>query len=1219
MTTNTDTIRRLAEMNDVAAFERIASAVLRAAAPFLYAKLLHPGVQPGGKTVKAPFDNIGWVQSAEGLRFVCAAHTTEQKDLLGKWLHDPTTVKPRKAGVRSTKPAGDLVKGAEKIQELRNTRPELAVTFALTTNRETSFELLVLIEAWAHAADIELDVWSVSRIAHFLDTDPTGQIIRRIHLDIPVKLLSRELLLEMGRCSIRDHLPLSIAGENISRDGFFLGHGDTMVVGAPGMGKTTACAMALDAYIKRGLPAVVLKTEFLVTAATMEVAIEGELLRQEPELEGGAGAKALSFCSSGEPMLVLLEDINRADNPSLLLNKVLSWTLASSGDHVSERLWRAVCPIWPQYLDVIENQERVLAAVTIVQIDRYNPAEAIRAVRRRADLLGLPMDEHRAMSIADRLGQDPLLIDLHDLTSEGTAAGVIQSYIEERLGIVANQAQHAKSEVVQVLHQLMRNMLQHRNLGPRWVEAKSWIADRDVIALLRRIAREGSVIRISDVTAEERLKFRHDRVMHNLFSGALAEVLKMDAPPDCVTDPFFAEVVAGAAVQVELPLQQLMDLMDATPVVVAHSLRLASELHSSYTEIAAQALSQWLQRRDVQEVGFASRRYAVALVLAETTDKSVRQLVVKFPASDRPWYPLLAAAFRNGDVGAGLSLLSIYEIGVTVAGKQSLLSLVKRMYGHNLVADVDTVLRRVDLSHFGQAGMRVGALRLAGYLGDSSLSQAVRVCWDQDVGSDKNLRSYLFAAARCCGDAPEMTLGPVCDAWESLPQEPDSPIGQPAERLAADNVAWEFRTYPPRNAVSYLVERANASEKIKWPITYMLRTVDHPDAVEQLARYAAGSHYITADQLRSDWKRHSEEAGRRMSSESRERLLGISLDEAESDSVRKQAFELWEVSIDDADIEFLRQVPKESPLYERALWMRARRQDISVIPEVLKNIPENPVYWLHIGHYLWSDALTEMLDLLLDQLAEEQIEANSNLEYAIADALGHVEPRRAVDMLRSRWEILKTKPLMVQAMLLSKIPEAASLAREAITTSSNPGALLKHFVSNSTVISMSGKQKLSDPAQLHNLRSYLDIFSDEDFGWLWDTCTRKGWLNFRTQYLDPQMRKIPNRRAILPDDRVDTKYLDRALASKNGEKINLYHWLGSSADSGMPRDKVVGEMLDWLERHVEVLALVIVSGIVSREGTREEFLLYEAVAVKRADSTDIVKAVRFDVFSRSLV
>ncbi|SEF35281.1 hypothetical protein ABL840_01590 [Variovorax sp. NFACC27] len=1209
MANNTDTARRLAEMNDVAAFERIAASVLRAANSSVYANLSHPGVQPGGKTVKAPFDNVGWVQSTEGARFVCAAHTTDQKDLKGKWLHDPAKVKPRKPGGKPTKPAGDLIKGIAEIQRLRDIHPNLAVTFALTTNQETSLDLRVSVETLAHAAGIELDIWPVSRLAYFLDTDPAGQIIRRNHLGISVKLMSRELLLELGQRSFRDHLPLAVAGENIRRDGFVLERGDTLVVGASGMGKTTACASALGAYLESELPAIVLKTELLVNALTIDTALEGELRRQEPELEAGAGGKALALCTLSEPLLILIEDVNRTASPELLLNKLLSWTRAP------ERLWRAVCPIWPRYLDVIEDQERVLAALTVVHIDGYTPAEAVRAVRKRADVLQLQIDEHRAASIANRLGRDPLLIGLHDLVSDGTVAGVIQTYINERLRIVAIQAQRTNSEVIQALYQLVRFMLQHRTSNPSWVQVKTWIADPDAIALLRRIASEGSVIRMSGASTTEALEFRHDRVMYSLFSGALVDVLGADSVPDYVTDPFFAEAVAGAIVKAELPLKQLLNLMDETPSAGAHALKVASELDSRYIEIAAQALSQWLRQGEVKSDFMSNRRYAVAHVLSETTSPHVRQLVAQFPSEDHSSHPLLAASFRNGGVLAGLVLLSMYEIGVTVAGKEDLLALVKRMYGSNLVAAVAEILSRTDLSEPGKAGLREGALRLAGYLGADTLAQAVHACWSQNEQRNDELRSYLFAAARCCGGDPERTLGPVCDAWERLPEEPASTIGQPAERLAAENVAWEFGTYIPRDALRYFVERANASEKLRWPITYMLRTVDHPHAVEQLARYAAKCGFINAQSLKDDWERKSREIGKRMSPESRKRLMMIARDEAECDDVRKQAFAFWELTLDDKDLEFVRQIAAESPLYERSLWARARRHDRTVIPEVLRKMPEAPEHWLQISRYLWSNALTDALNPLLDQVGNEQGESYTNLEYAAARALTRVEPKLAISMLSSRWAKMKRRPLMVQIALLSTVPEAGILVRAAFDTSKKPGALLMHFVTTAT-IEFDGQIALSTPAQLQNLRPYIDLLTENEVEHLWRFCTKRGWLEYRTQCLDPRMQRASDRHIYLPDDPIDTADLDRALG---GTVLFFDHWMRWQVERGAAREKVFAAMLDWLGRHNEDRALAIVAEVVSHVGTRREFHLFETAARQRAGAASILSAVRFDVFSRSLV
>lgn len=59
------TIRKLSEMSDDAAFERLATAILREARPE-YGSLLHPGVNSEGKTMKAPVDGIGFVAGAIG-------------------------------------------------------------------------------------------------------------------------------------------------------------------------------------------------------------------------------------------------------------------------------------------------------------------------------------------------------------------------------------------------------------------------------------------------------------------------------------------------------------------------------------------------------------------------------------------------------------------------------------------------------------------------------------------------------------------------------------------------------------------------------------------------------------------------------------------------------------------------------------------------------------------------------------------------------------------------------------------------------------------------------------------------------------------------------------------------------------------------------------------------------------------------------------------------
>lgn len=1221
MISSTETIRRLAEMTDVSAFERIAAAVLRAASPSLYGNMSHPGVQPGGKTVKAPFDNVGWLNLPSGQsRLVCAAHTTEQKDLAGKWLHDPSTVKVRKPGGKPTKPAGDLVKGIEEIAKLRVTNPGLEASYALTSNIEVSLELRTAAEQVALAANIKLDVWSVSRIAHFLDTDPTGQFIRRSHLGLEIELLSRELLLEMGARSIRDHLPFVSLQHAVHRDEFSLGCSDLLVVGESGMGKTTACAAALVSRIEVGLPAIVIPSDFIDTEPTLEAALDRELRRQHPYLESAAGEKAVALCTSYAPLLVLLEDINRSSDAARLLNKIISWINTMPKGSVSARGWRAICPIWPRYLDAIERQKDSGEAFETLQLGKFSQAEAVRAVSARAKSLGVTIDEGRADHVASRLGCDPLLVGLHDMQSDAVVADVVQSYVEKRLRVVASASDHTWSETLEAIHRLLRHGLEKRNLSPSWQEIRSWIQEGDVLDALRNVAREGSILRFSSSAMGEVITFRHDRILHSLASGSMIKVFNENRTPEYVADPFFAEMVAEAALGAALSVEELLKLTIASPTVAAHALKLASEQDREYADIAAQTLECWLARPETSDVKMDSRRYAVASILAETASSHVLRLIGKFPQNDFQWWdPLWAAAFRNGDVRAGLAFLSRFELGWTVAGKRSLLSLVTRTYGERLIDAVGEILQRTDLDLPRQSGIRTGALRLAGYLGDRRLAPAVRTCWEQEIENKRNLQSYLFAAARCCGDEPAPTLNPILEAWERIPDDPESTIGQPVNRLASEGVSWEFRHYVPKDAVQHFVDWAKSSTRLAWPITYMLRTVDHPIAVEHVARYAS-THSFSAvvSGLLSDWEPSSGRHGRQMSSDSKDRLLQIALSEIEVDDVRKQAFSFWDRSASPSDLQAVKKISEESPLFDASLRARARRRDYSVIPQVLLKIEDNPVGWLGTALHVWSEPFTTALESVLDKFATNSDDENGNLCNAIADALMCVEPTRRVAMLKSRWMTLQAIPEIVQVALLTVGPEALALVTAAVDRARDPTVLLKHFAVTATIVS-SGRKRLSTLEQLRNVRPFLRHLPHEDIAILSIACVREGWIDFKRQHLEPLMHENPNRDFILPGDSIDLSDLDEALNSSPRISVGLHRWLERLGYRGFDRGALIFSLMQWLEKNDQERAVEIVARIMSEEGTRSELRIFEEAAKRRRNTAALIEKVRFDVFSRTLV
>jgi len=389
--------------------------------------------------------------------------------------------------------------------------------------------------------------------------------------------------------------------------------------------------------------------------------------------------------------------------------------------------------------------------------------------------------------------------------------------------------------------------------------------------------------------------------------------------------------------------------------------------------------------------------------------------------------------------------------------------------------------------------------------------------------------------------------------------------------------------------------------------------------VEHVTRYAAARSFaVDAAGLLSDWQPSSSRPARQMSSDSKGRLLEIALSEDEADDVRKLAFSFWDKSPAPTDLHAMKQIPEGSFLFDRALRARARRRDYSVTPQVILKIIDDPKDWLHTGLHIWSDALTEALESVLDQLTAKLDSDIGDLVYDAADALMCVDAKRRVAMLSARWTKLQTIPQMVQVALLSIGPEALTLVEVAINGPHDPGALLEHFAIRATLPS-SGRRWLAAPGQLHNLRPFLQHLSGEDIVILADACEKNGWSDFRRQHLEPRMRALPNRHFFLPGDPVDLSALDEVLHPEPGVLISLHRWIESSMRRGIDRDALIRALMQWLEKNNQERAIEIVASIISAEGTRKEFRAFEEAAKQRPGTAALVDAVRFDVFHRRLI
>jgi len=905
------TVQALAAVTDEGLFERLAMAILREANA-IYRSLVHPDVNIVGKTVKSPLDGICFVQGADPPHMIAIHHTiTARDDLEKKWLHDPSKVKPRK-GSRPTAPAGDLIKTAELVVKERTRTPNLRVTLVLTTNEEPSEALVRAVEAAGRDRRLEIDLWSGSRLSHFLDNQPTGQWLRRSFLGIEQEQLSKELLHKLSKLSLEIHSLLDNPTAWIPRAldttlTTCLRRDVTFLMAGSGLGKSVACYRKLAAHVESGGFGIVVPPEVIASTMTMtlEQAVMETLRRLHPSL-AAVGTSALSFCSPEQPQLLVVEDINRSGQAQLLTEKLAGWSRTPMEDDKGPpSSWRLVCPLWPEIIMSLGEQARKRVEPLIIAAGGFSESEGRDAVLARARLDGRELSSLSAEAIARALGHDPLLIALQDQSTAPEPHQIISQFVE---GSVSRAAAAVKdypaADYRQALRALAGEMLGNRQLALNWLEVSSWAGlQGEPLRLLSRLAHYGELIRLTGPSDDQRLSFRHDRVRDWLLADAAAALDHRGLlAEEVVAEPYYAEVMGAVLVWGQPKSSFLPRVASSNPLALFHALRLFGQVSAPQHEAILQAINDWLDDPATHNQSNLHLRWEALAMLAETDSPSAPAIVRKF--RDRTISGQLAR-LRNGDISGGIELCIGLEPGVGAPWRDIQIEHAKLRYSRKLTDALDGFLRRTDLD----SAARIGALRLAGHIADSSLALAIEACWIADNERGDYLADYLWAFAECCANDPARFLGPVCDSWAVLSDQSEKEgWPSPRDKLAAHELRWAFRRWPPLAAIDYFVQRGSQDD-LRWPITYMLHGMDHPKAVLFVVQKLAAiqrcleetksfSSFVLS--AKDDWRRAQEDYGRPMSKASRDLLFVLWQDETNDKHLRTQAFSLW-AATQDAD------------------------------------------------------------------------------------------------------------------------------------------------------------------------------------------------------------------------------------------------------------------------------------------------------------------------------
>ena len=491
---------RISNISDSGQFEDLATDVLRWSNE-KYESVIQTGINIEGKPIKDPVDGLGQVPNVEPPHYVFLEYTTYQKSgLENKWLAnpDPETDQPR----------GDLIKAGDQAKELREEIPHAEFTAVLVSNRRLDSDLVRTVWSTANDLDISVDVWDVHRLADFLQTDPDGQYIRKKHFGIEEERLSEPLLLELSGKSHRFyreefHIPIDEAKVERPELTTILGcaHGSGTssyfmpIVGNSGFGKTVTCYQAMEQWRADKKPALRLDAEDIEGSKSLAQAIQSGLSGLQPSLNSTAGRTALQLAQSN-PLLIVVDDLNRANNPPQLLSRLQNWiggakqeTAANGQDGNSTDSdglpITILCPLWPRIWRQEKRDINYNQFADPIELGPLSTELAVRLIQSHADTLGRDIDEDRARKLAENVGRDPHLVGLlgqliqareplEDLPD--TSKEVLSRYTDHAYETAseASDGPRITPDYERAVEDLSVDVMEARNMPPAWRQVQEW-------------------------------------------------------------------------------------------------------------------------------------------------------------------------------------------------------------------------------------------------------------------------------------------------------------------------------------------------------------------------------------------------------------------------------------------------------------------------------------------------------------------------------------------------------------------------------------------------------------------------------------------------------------------------------------------------------------------------------------------------------------------------
>ncbi len=1113
------TAELLENMTDGAKFERLATLVLRIAEQ-RFSAIMHLGVNARGQPIASPNDGFCQVSGVDPPQFLWVQHTIENRSCLRKkWLSE------------SEGELGDLIKAAREAAELRKKFKSGKFIVILSTNQRLPTEkkkksLASDVYTSAQNGGIEAIIWEQSRYRDFLDTHPEGQWLRREFFGTESERLSAPLLSFLSHKSLREYERLQYTSPRlwISRQLDerirFRAEGEPYVVkfilGESGFGKSATSFRFLQRHIEEGGCGLYVPEHIVENALSLEEALRQTLQQLYSRLHPDEVTSLPSLIPAESSYLIVVDDVNRANNPSELIRKLVGW-----GRHP----YLIVCPVWPRFWNPARSVE-IKAKVDVISIERMLFDEAIEAVQLVVTAAGRSLTTFDARKIAGRLRCDPLQIGTLGLLLTRSpdadiltlADDVVDTYISQYISEVANASKdkYFEHEYYDALESLTTAMLYKKNLYPDWSIVEEWYQNESKrIGVIRDLANYGKICRVSD-TGE--FRFQHDRFLEHFSLRAISPLLTQPTKhEDILSEPYYAELIGHALVKYPQSDTVLEEMIRLNPLALSFSVQEIGNPVTDYHNKIVQMVKNWVAYSGANSHTPETLRGAIANCFINTDSHAVLDIVQTNFGLEVPWLGDIAR-LRNGDLESGVRFFAL--VGTDYLQDNFYTELVehaKRYHGESL----RTMLLK-SLSTPMDERLYKGTIVLAGYLGYPDLQEAIVSNWRQQSNRARHLDITIWAVYRSGEtDTENSYLDDLVEYWAEMP-DLEGENREEYQIHIAQELSRHFSLQADKNIVQYLTEQVRQRPQLDKAVSYICGRIDIPQAIEFAVQQAAHQE---------DWYRSSSLTywsyfhNPRLSQPSLSTLHELWESDANEAAVRQVAFQLWLKNVNRENIDILpiiQAITPLSPLYIRALQERALLSDRTCVSALLGQLETHPELY-PVVPLIWDEsfkhAVSKRLRSFLENIPIDFSGGVLDEHYMLAAILTEIPIADAEELLYEHWNHLRYSRLFLQAAVFVGTPKILALVDDIICDYPADVDPFKYldFTYGFTIYSQGKHLTLH---HLTHLEPYAERLRRDEQLTCAEYCYRQGgeFINWCTKHLSQEVNDVYRSRYYPTDD-----------------------------------------------------------------------------------------------------